>query len=275
MATPISYGIGISDQNLQAMLNSDTPEIRQQAEDYLAAVQQQPEKTNFLQKIGNFFFPPAAGAEPDFNVITGKPNITTNRYPFRSMAEMAGDINYFSPINTDTSSNNFVAPVPPVSASTMFQDLYYPNLGIMSQAPKSLGFDTSFGVANEPDDEEDVDKATETKSGIAKLFEFLQGVPTPFNLIRGGLESLSGLNQRIQGSDFGRSRTLMEFLQKRRERKQAERAQKAMPDVYKSARDQGFTNDRGGFSTDRADDAGTSVGSGQFSPRTSRGRAGY
>ena len=275
MATPISYGIGISDQNLQAMLNSDTPEIRQQAEDYLAAVQQQPEKTNFLQKIGNFFFPPAAGAEPDFNVITGKPNITTNRYPFRSMAEMAEDINYFSPINTDTSSNNFVAPVPPVSASTMFQDLYYPNLGIMNQAPKSLGFDTSFGVANEPDDEEDVDKATETKSGIAKLFEFLQGVPTPFNLIRGGLESLSGLNQRIQGSDFGRSRTLMEFLQKRRERKQAERAQKAMPDVYKSARDQGFTNDRGGFSTDRADDAGTSVGSGQFSPRTSRGRAGY
>ena len=204
------------------------------------------------------------------NTLESEPGI-----PFRSMVNMAEDINYFSPTNTDTSSNNFVAPVPPVSASTMFQDLYYPNLGIMSQAPKSLGFDTSFGVANEPDDEEDVDKATETRSGIAKLFEFLQGIPTPFNLIRGGLESLSGLNQRIQQSDFGRSRTLMEFLQKRRERKQAERAQRAMPDVYESARDQGFTNDRGGFSTDRADDAGTSVGSGQFSPRTSRGRAGY
>ena len=237
-------------------------------------------------------FSSASAAEPDrISSVSGTPGFETivnpdgtiqivpvdnsTNYPFRSMVDMAEDINNFSPINTDTSSNNFVAPVPPVSASTMFQDLYYPNLGIMNQAPKSLGFDTSFGVANEPDDEEDVDKATETKSGIAKLFEFLQGVPTPFNLIRGGLESLSGLNQRIQGSDFGRSRTLMEFLQKRRERKQAERAQKAMPDVYKSARDQGFTNDRGGFSTDRADDAGTSVGSGQFSPRTSRGRAGY
>ena len=62
---------------------------------------------------------------------------------------------------------------------------------------------------------------------------------------------------------------------KRRERKQAERAQQAMPDVYRSAKDQGFTNDRGGFSTNRADRAGTSVGSGQFSPKTSRGRSGY
>ena len=67
MATPISYGIGISDQNLQAMLNSDTPEIRQQAEAYLEAAQQPQQETSFLQKIGNFFFPPAAGAEPNFN----------------------------------------------------------------------------------------------------------------------------------------------------------------------------------------------------------------
>ena len=83
MATPISYGIGISDQNLQAMLNSDTPEIRQQAENYLAAAQkQQPEKTSFLQRIGNFFFPPAAGAEPNFVVITGESVNTTNQFPF-------------------------------------------------------------------------------------------------------------------------------------------------------------------------------------------------
>ena len=48
-----------------------------------------------------------------------------------------------------------------------------------------------------------------------------------------------------------------------------------MPGVYESAREQGFTNDRGGFSTTSADKAGTSVGSGQFSPSTSRGRSGY
>ena len=45
--------------------------------------------------------------------------------------------------------------------------------------------------------------------------------------------------------------------------------------VYASAKEQGFTNDRGGFSTSRADRAGTSVGSGQFSPKSSRGRSGY
>ena len=52
MATPISYGIGLSDQQVQAMLNSDVPEVRQQAETYLAAAQQPQQETSFLQKIG-------------------------------------------------------------------------------------------------------------------------------------------------------------------------------------------------------------------------------
>ena len=117
---------------------------------------------------------------------------------------------------------------------------------------------------------------TEQKpSGIARLFEVLGNIPTPFNLARRGLESLQGFNQRLRATDFGRSKTLQEYFQKRRERKQAERAQEANKAVYESARRQGFTNDQGGFSTDRADDAGTSLGSGQFSPSTSRGRSGY
>ena len=45
MATPISYGIGLSDQQVQAMLNSDVPEVRQQAETYLAAAQQPQQET--------------------------------------------------------------------------------------------------------------------------------------------------------------------------------------------------------------------------------------
>ena len=158
-----------------------------------------------------------------------------------------------------------------------------PYTGIMTQAPlQSLGFDTSYGVANEEDVEQVEYLPGQEPTGIAKLFEFLQSIPTPMNLLmrglsgaRGGLESLRGLNQRIRQSDFGRSSTLAEYFQKRRERKQAERAQKAMPSVYESAKAQGFTNERGGFSTDKADDAGTSLGSGQFSPSTSRGRAGY
>ena len=150
-----------------------------------------------------------------------------------------------------------------------------PYLGIMSQAPDSLGFDTSFGVANEPDDEDDINKIKETRTGIAKLFEFLQKLPTPMNLLRGGLESLSGFNQRLRNTDFGQSRTGAEYAMRRRERKQAERAQEAMPEVYRSAREQNFTNQRGGFSTSRADRGGTSAGSGQFSSRRSTGRQGY
>ena len=172
------------------------------------------------------------------------------------------------------------------------------------QKLNSLGFGTNYGVANTPDvigdwtgsDVYEMDNGLayvidskgnriiapqkaeyykQKPSGIAKLSEFLGNIPTPFNLVRRGLESLSGLNQRIQNTDFGQSRTLAEYAMKRRERKQAERAQEAMPEVYRSAKEQGFTNDRGGFSTNRADRAGTSVGSGQFSPSTSRGRSGY
>ena len=110
----ISYGIGLSDQQLNAMLNSDIPSIRQQAEDYVATAQsQQAEKPNILNRIGNFFFPPAASAEPDFNVITGESTNTTNQFPFKSMADMAAEnklaLNqiYSPPADTLTSLPNF------------------------------------------------------------------------------------------------------------------------------------------------------------------------
>ena len=112
-------------------------------------------------------------------------------------------------------------------------------------------------------------------TGISALLGRFNPISMLGSFIGGGLGSLRNLNQRIQQSDFGRSRTLAEYFQKRRERKQAERAREANQAIYESARRQGFTNDRGGFSTDRADDAGTSLGSGQFSPSTSRGRSGY
>ena len=118
MATPISYGIGISDQNLQAMLNSDTPEIREQAEAYLAAAQnQQTQKKGILSKIGDFFFPPAASAEPDIlnrkSVITG--DFPQNQFPFRSMAEMAAE-------NDLALNNMYTTPNIPFDANT-FDDV--------------------------------------------------------------------------------------------------------------------------------------------------------
>jgi len=60
-----------------------------------------------------------------------------------------------------------------------------------------------------------------------------------------------------------------------REAQTADRARAQNQSVYKSADRQGFTNRDGGFSTSRADRAGTSEGSGQFSSRSGRGRTGY
>ena len=157
--------------------------------------------------------------------------------------------------------------------------------GITQTTPmRDLGFNTSYGVANEPDDtqsQEYMDQVQKSQGGgISGLLKFLVGLAVPgagflMNLPGRGLEGIRSLNQRIQNTDFGQSRTGAEYMMKRRERKQAERAQEAMPEVYRSAKEQGFTNDRGGFSTNRADKAGTSLGSGQFSPSTSRGRSGY
>ena len=70
----------------------------------------------------------------------------------------------------------------------------------------------TLGVANEEDVEQEFLPGQKKSSGIAKLFEFLQNLPTPLNLIRGGLESLSGFNQRLRNTDFGRSKNLMDFL---------------------------------------------------------------
>jgi hypothetical protein len=76
-----------------------------------------------------------------------------------------------------------------------------------------LGIDPSYGVANE-EDEEQVQylPGAEPKTGIAKLLEVLGKIPTPFNLARRGIESLS----RIPRSDFFRSKNLMDYLDMRR-----------------------------------------------------------
>jgi len=153
--------------------------------------------------------------------------------------------------------------------------------GIMRQAPlQNLGIDTSYGVANEEDVEQKFLPDQKKSSGLADLFRTLIGFAVPganffLNKGRGAMDGIKSLNQRLRNTDFGQSRTGAEYAMRRRERKQADRAQEAMPGVYRSAREQGFTNDRGGFSTSRADRAGTSLGSGQFSSKRSTGRQGY
>ena len=76
---------------------------------------------------------------------------------------------------------------------------------------------------------------------------------------------------------------LDERLEKLREEKRKEKealntsiARRQNPNVYREAENRGFTNDQGGFSTSKADKAGTSEGSGQgFSNKSGKGRTGY
>ena len=137
----ISYGIGFSDQQLNSMLNSDVPEIRQQAENYIAtAQQQQAQKPDILQRIGNFFNIGSAGAaEPNFNVITGQPVNTTNQFPFKSMAEMDAE-------NTLALNQMFATPEDTLTSLQNFQENYYlpnQNTGI-TQSTAANKFEEPF-----------------------------------------------------------------------------------------------------------------------------------
>ena len=85
-------------------------------------------------------------------------------------------------------------------------------------------------------------------------------------------------NQMVQQKEAARAEAAQAAerqAQMAREQSTADRARAANASVYASADRQGFTNSGGGFSTSAADRAGTSAGSGQFSPSTSRGRSGY
>lgn len=116
----------------------------------------------------------------------------------------------------------------------------------------------------------------QSPTGIARLFQLLGNIPTPFNLARRGLESLRGFNDRIRNTAFGQSRTGAEFAMRRREQKQADRAREAMPNVYRDAANvPGALGRGGGFSSSFEDRAGTSLGSGQFPSKRSTGRQGY
>ena len=226
--------------------------------------------------------------EPDLNLIrlqqllkpfenTGITN-TSAGLPFRSMVDMQETAN--QDLVQQIIAEN-AAKVSPVMYDEFPQGFSFRPQGL--DTSRFTGVDLESGYLDRAGSYgQDVyaEQEKQKGGGIGGLFKFLLGLAIPgagllMNLPKKGLEGIRSLNQRIQNTDFGQSRTGAEYMMKRRERKQAERAQEAMPEVYRSAKEQGFTNDRGGFSTNRADRAGTSLGSGQFSPSTSRGRSGY
>ena len=159
---------------------------------------------------------------PDGTISIVPVEQTTN-LPFNVGGRLFDQFNTAPGILSAPSFNTFANTVAPMGVNT----------GIMSQAPgrflDNAGLpliDTSFGVANEPDDPDDV---VETKTGIAKLFDFLSNFIPGVGLIKrlgdvpGGIRSL---NQRIRGTDFGQSTSFADFLQKRRDRRAREEAAK-------------------------------------------------
>jgi hypothetical protein len=155
-----------------------------------------------------------------FDLGTGVTN-TTQAAPFlKSMADIDPKSGGSGVINSDLVNQLIMKNQMKASQfdPRNFRSIFPTNVqtGIRQQVPlQNLGIDTSYGVANEEDVEQEFLPGQE-RSGIAKLFEFLGNIPTPFNLVRRGLESLRGLNQKIRSTDFAQSKTLADYFDARR-----------------------------------------------------------
>lgn len=136
---------------------------------------------------------------------------------------------------------------------------------------KTLDEKIAFGLAEGDDDDDDYN----FEDYIASMVPY--GIPT--GITSSSYPGVGLKNRKDIIQDIGEENIRKNIEEaKERERREAETATRAREQnraVYESADRQGFTNDRGGFSTSREDRAGTSAGSGQFSPKTSRGRSGY
>ena len=93
--------------------------------------------------------------------------------------------------------------------------------GIMQQAPlQNLGIDTSYGVANEEDVEQEFLPDQKKSSGLADLFRTLIGFAVPgssffLNQGRGALDGIKSLNQRLRNTDFAKSSSLADYFDAR------------------------------------------------------------
>jgi len=93
--------------------------------------------------------------------------------------------------------------------------------GIMQQAPlQNLGIDTSYGVANEEDVEQEFLPDQKKSSGLADLFRTLIGFAVPgagliMNLGRDGMGGIKSLNQRLRNTDFAKSSSLADYFNAR------------------------------------------------------------
>jgi hypothetical protein len=164
---------------------------------------------NLIDKSG---FDLSGNVPIDFNRQVDFKNYFNNE-PLRSNYESLARFQNFNPR---------VGNITPLVKNT---DPLNVNEGIMSQVSKSLGFDTSFDVANK----DDVEQNEKKPNGIADFFRAALGYLIPgsglFMGDRSALQGIQSLNQRLRNTDFGQSKTLQEYLQRREARKDSERLQ--------------------------------------------------
>ena len=225
----ISYGIGLSDQMINQMLQSGDPSMVAQAQDYINQAQaQQEEKPNLLQRIGNFFISPAASAEvvmnPQGNLVDTEGNInffntgTEQVFPRQGLEQVfprQGLESLYPNFSAGPGFNTFLRPTTNMATgiSPLLKDDEETGLfaeGLTTGMP-SFGFTqkapTAFGTKRRG-------------GGISDLFRALIGFAVPgSSFFTGGLDGIRSLNQRLQGSTFGRSRSMQEFLERKRNEK--------------------------------------------------------
>jgi hypothetical protein len=101
------------------------------------------------------------------------------------------------------------------------------NTGIMTAPQATNMFTDDAGLENEYYEEFSEGDKSKKSSGLGSLLRNVIGYLVPgSNLFMGDrslLQGIRGLNQRLRNTDFGRSKTLAEYFQRREARKDAER----------------------------------------------------
>ena len=209
--------------NKENILLSSQPEF-EKMKAVFEAEQQVPEKGLFssLNPFGS-----ASAAEPDkinsvsntpgFEIVTNPdgtiqvvPVSTTNQFPFKSMKELGAENAISNPFQRtdliglfdegltgkkDDEEENLTGLFDEGLTTGM------PSFGSTQKAPTAFGTKRRGG-------------------GISDLFRALVGFAVPgAGLLMGGLDGIRSLNQRLQGSTFGRSRSMQEFLERKRNEK--------------------------------------------------------
>jgi hypothetical protein len=175
------------------------------------------------------------GRFEDFNPRVG---IINAGVPIDNLYQTVGD-----PFQTDYPITRAIKQEDEEEEDQMIEEIMAPYTGVTG-----LGYQTPRTIA----DQNRVLGQTFTKqkpSGIARLFEVLGNIPTPMNILRGGLESLQGFNQRIRSTPFARSKTLAEYFDRRSRAKMAEKMAEKYQDFSEKTSGAGATGGEGGFST--------------------------